>query len=339
MKRFFTLCRSVLPIMLLLSGTVAFGQREKPLVVATASIFADMVTAIGDTLVVSESVVPIGGDPHIYEPTPRDVRLLAKADLIVINGLTFEGWISDLIQNSGSDAPVITITEGITPITSEAHQNATDPHAWMDPVNGKIYATNIRDALIELLPAHQQMIQLHYEQYIRQLDSLDQYIRDRISTIEPGKRILITSHDAFHYYGNRYGLRLESLLGTSTDADVRTSDMMRISQVIREQQIPVVFAESTINPKMLEQIAQDNKISIGGKLYSDSLGDKDSPANTYLNMVRSNTDVIVDGLISVPVLEPNRADDSSTRTVMIIGILFCLSALIFYLWRKRLFTV
>ncbi len=329
----------LLPIVILLINATAFGQREKPLVVATASIFADMVSAIGDTLVESASVVPIGGDPHIYEPTPRDIRLLAKADLIVKNGLTFEGWISDLINNSGSAAPVKTLTEGITPITSEAHQNATDPHAWMDPVNGKMYATNIKEALIELLPAHQDVIQNQYEKYIRQLDSLDQYIREQISTIEPAKRILITSHDAFHYYGKRYGLRLESLLGTSTDADVRTSDMMRINQVIREQQIPVLFAESTINPKMFEQVAKDNKITIGGKLYSDSLGDKDSPADTYLNMVRSNTDVIVSGLTSSVNPATDTAEDSSTRIVMIIGILFCLTALIFYLWRKRLFTV
>ncbi len=314
-------------------------QKEKPLVVSTASIFADMVSAIGDTLVESISVVPIGGDPHIYEPTPRDVRILGKANLILINGLTFEGWISDLISNSGTSASVVTITEGIDPITSEAHQNAADPHAWMEPVNGKTYAANIKNALIVLIPDHRDQITAQYHRYVAQLDELDQYIKKRINTIAPNKRVLITSHDSFHYYGKRYGVRLESLLGTSTDADVRTSDLMRINKVIQENNIPVVFIESTINPKMLKQVAHDNKISIGGKLYSDSLGDKDSPANTYLNMIRYNTDIIVDGLTSSIVITDDAAADQSTRTVMILGIAFCLSALGFYLWRKRLFSL
>jgi ABC-type Zn uptake system ZnuABC Zn-binding protein ZnuA len=320
-------------------GISVSGQKEKPLVVSTACIFADMVSVIGDTLVESVSVVPIGGDPHIYEPTPRDVRILIQADLIIKNGLTFEGWLSDLINNSGATAPVATITDGITPITSEAHQNATDPHAWMEPVNGKIYATNIKQALIQILPEHREQIEKQCALYIRQLDDLDQYIKQQISTIEPNKRVLITSHDSFHYYGQRYGIRLESLLGTSTDADVRTSDIMRINKVIKENKIPVVFVESTINPKMLRQIAEDNNIAIGGNLYSDSLGDKDSPADTYLNMVRSNTDVIVHGLTSVLPESDNSKTDSSTRTLMFLGIGFCLSALAFYLWRKRLFTV
>lgn len=329
-------------ILMLFCYSLSFSlsaQKPKPLVVSTASIFADMVSAIGDTLVESVSIVPIGGDPHIYEPTPRDVRVLVKADLIFQNGLTFEGWLSDLIRNSGSSAPVVTITKGITPITSEAHQNATDPHAWMDPVNGKIYASNIKEALVALMPERKEQIERQYDAYIQQLDALDNYIRERIGTIEPQKRVLITSHDSFHYFGQRYGVRLEALLGTSTDADVRTSDIMRINKVIQENNIPVVFVESTINPKMLKQIASDNHIGIGGQLYSDSLGDKDSPADTYLNMVRSNTDVIVNGLISVLPATPSAETNASTRVVMFIGIGFCLFALVFYLWRKRLFTV
>ncbi len=329
----------ILTLVLLNAGSYVHAQTQKPLVVSTASIFSDMVSAIADTLVESVSIVPIGGDPHIYEPTPRDVRILIQADLILQNGFTFEGWMYALIKNSGATAPVVTITEGITPITSEAHQNATDPHAWMEPVNGKVYATNIKKALIALLPDRQIQIEANYNQYMIELEALDQYIRERINSLPPAKRVLITSHDSFHYYGQRYGIRLESLLGTSTDADVRTSDIMRINKVIKENKIPVVFIESTINPKMLKQVAEDNHISIGGSLYSDSLGDKDSPANTYLNMVRSNTDVIVNGLtLAFPISTDDQADTSS-RTVMILGIGFCLFALAFYIWRKRLFTV
>src|SRR5687767_6583932 len=188
----------------------AQDEIKKPFVVASASMFSDMAANIGGDLIETAMIVPIGGDPHIYEPTPGDVRLLLNADLVFQNGLTFEGWINDLIKNSGSSAPVVTITNGITPIVSEQHQNATDPHAWMEPSNGKIYALNIKDALVKLLPEKQDQINKQYEAYVKQLDELDQYIKDNIAKIEPSKRILITSHDSFHYYGRRYGVRLES---------------------------------------------------------------------------------------------------------------------------------
>lgn len=313
---------------------------KKPLVVSSASMFSDMAANIGGDLIETATIVPIGGDPHIYEPTPGDVRLLLKASLILQNGLTFEGWIKDLINNSGSTAPVVTITEGITPIVSAQHQNATDPHAWMEPINGKIYALNIKEALIKLLPEKKEQITSQYENYIRQLDELDLYIQENISKIDPSKRILITSHDSFHYYGQRYGVRLESVLGTSTDADVRTSDLMRLNKVIQENNIPVVFIESTINPKLLNQVASDNKISIGGKLYSDSLGDKDSPANTYINMIRYNTDVIVKGLTSTNAddMAVNGARDHSKWFIW-LGVIFLGAFFLMWLLRKKRSTV
>ena len=312
--------------------------QEKPLVVSSASIFADMASSIGGDLIESVSIVPIGGDPHIYEPTPGDVRVLVKANLILQNGLTFEGWITDLIKNSGSKAPVVTITEGIIPITSEMHQNATDPHAWMEPVNGKIYAHNIKAALLQLLPNNHEQIIAQFDKYIAQLDELDRYIKESISRIDTNKRILITSHDSFHYYGRRYGLRLESVLGTSTDADVRTSDLMRLNEVIQTHKIPVVFIESTINPKLLKQVAADNGISIGGKLYSDSLGDKDSPASTYLKMVRYNTDVIVNGLTSALKMTEDKESTGSSSVLKIVAFAAMLIAIGIFLWRKKIFT-
>ena len=308
---------------------------KKPLVVATASMFADMASNIGGDLIETATIVPIGGDPHIYEPTPGDVRLLLNANLVLQNGLTFEGWINDLIRNSGSNAPVATITEGITPITSELHKNATDPHAWMEPVNGKIYASNIKEALIRLIPDQKEKITTQYENYVNQLDELDRYIRENISKIDSNKRILITSHDSFHYYGRRYGLRLESVLGTSTDADVRTSDLMRINEVIQTHKIPVVFIESTINPKLLNQVAADNDIGIGCKLYSDSLGDKDSPANTYINMVRYNTDVIVSGLTSkTDFSDANDYAQGSPMWLLWAGGSLIAAFILFVIWKK-----
>lgn len=289
-------------LLLLLSTTVTYGQ-DKPSVVATASMIADMTKAIGGEFIHLTCIVPIGGDPHVYEPTPSDARTVAEADLIFRNGLTFEGWLNELIENSGTKAQVITVTDGITPIASDIYQNAVDPHAWMDASKGLTYVDNILASLQKLLPDHKQALANNHQQYRRELEELDEYIAQQIQSIPQERRILITSHDAFQYYGRRYGLRLESVLGTSTDADVQTSDVMRLTKVISDSKIPALFIESTINPKLLQQLAKDNDIRIGGNLYADSIGDQDSPAPSYLAMLKYNTDVIVQAL-SRQIIEP-----------------------------------
>ncbi len=200
--------------------------QKKPSVVATASMIADMARQIGGDLVDVKSIVPIGGDPHIYDPTPMAAQMAADADLVLRNGLTFEGWLNELVENSGTDANIVTVTDGIKPIESLMYENAADPHAWMDVSLVITYVKNIRDALIKLLPDNRDQIEENYQAYKLKLVELDRYIKTQIQSIPEGKRILITSHDAFQYYGRRYGIQLESILGTSTDADVQTSDII-----------------------------------------------------------------------------------------------------------------
>ncbi|MEK7254343.1 MAG: zinc ABC transporter substrate-binding protein, partial [Bacteroidota bacterium] len=291
MKQFF-----VLP--LLFAATLpAFSQKR---VVATASIFADMAENIAGGHLEIKTIVPIGGDPHIYEPTPADAQLIASADLILKNALTFEGWLDGLIANAGAKAKLVTVTEGIEPIRAVAYKNSTDPHAWMSAANGLIYIENIKNALVELDPDNREVYEFNYKTYRQQLEDLDRYIFEQVKKIPEQRRILITSHDAFQYYGKRYGIRLESVLGVSTDAEAQTSDIIRLNKVIRENRVPAVFIETTVNPKLLQQIASDNEVTIGGKLFSDSIGDKNSPAPSYLDMLKYNTDVIVAALSKEP---------------------------------------
>ena len=293
--------RLCLSLLILLSGFVNFCFcQEKKLVVATASIFADMAINLGGDQIEVRSIVPIGGDPHTHEPTPVDAQLVAKADLILKNGLTFEGWLNELIENAGTKAKIVLITEGVDPIESLTYQNATDPHAWMSAQKGLIYLKNIKDALVQLVPEHKEMFEFNYGVYRKQLLDVDSTIRAQVKEIPIEKRILITSHDAFRYYGNEYGIRVESVLGTSTDADIQTSDIIRLNKIIKEYSIPAIFVESTINPKVLEQIASDNHIKIGGELFSDSIGDEESPAPSYLDMLLHNTQIIVEGLTTTP---------------------------------------
>lgn len=267
------------------------------LVVASASLFADMAEVISGGLLEVRSIVPVGGDPHLYEPTPSDLRLVAGADLVLVNGLTFEGWINNLVANSGTAAPVVTLTRGIEPIASEEYANASDPHAWMNAANGLVYAANIRDALVRLDPANADVYRFNAKLYRQQIQDLHDYIQEQINRVPAAQRVLITSHDAFRYYGRAYGLRVEAALGTSTDAEVRTADVQRLTQTIRRTGVPAIFVESTINPKLIRQIALDNEVAIGGYLYADSLGDSLSPAPTYLQMLRYNTDTVVGGLL------------------------------------------
>lgn len=272
------------------------SNAQKLKVVASASIFRDMAEQIGGDLIEAKSIVPIGGDPHIYEATPSDAALIANADLILINGLTFEGWINEIIDNSGTKGKVCLITEGIIPIISMKYHGSADPHAWMDGQNGLVYFENIKNALVELLPNHSKEINENYFKYRKKLIETNNYISEEIRKIPDDKRILITTHDAFSYYGRRYGLQLEAMMGISTESDSKTDDILRVSDIIKKYRIPAVFIESTINPKLLQQIAYDNGAAIGGELFADSIGDPDSEAPTYIDMLRHNSEIIVAAL-------------------------------------------
>ncbi len=279
-----------------LAQDVPPGADTRPLVVSTASIFADMAEVIGGDVIRVESIVPLGGDPHTYEPTPAAAALVTSADLLLRNGLTFEGWLNELIRYSGTSAPVTLITKGIAPLGSLSYAGSEDPHAWMDAQNGLVYAKNIYEALAVTFPQYADQFAFNYNIYRQQIAEVDAWIRDTIVSIPAGQRVLITSHDAFQYYGRAYGLRLEAILGTSTDADAQTNDVARVIAVIRDNGVPAVFVESTVNPRMIRQIAEDTGASVGGSLFSDSIGDADSGAPTYLDMLRYNTRTIVRGL-------------------------------------------
>ncbi|MFK8005103.1 MAG: metal ABC transporter solute-binding protein, Zn/Mn family [Saprospiraceae bacterium] len=297
---------------------------DKPKIVATASMIFDIAqNIVGDKFEVT-TIVPIGKDPHTYEPTPGDATMVAYADVIFKNDLTFEGWLLKLIENSGTKANVVKVTEGVDVIESLTYANSADPHAWMNAANGIIYAENITKAMVEYDAENKDFYEKNFEVYRKKLQDLDQYIKDQIKTIPEQQRILITSHDAFQYYGRKYGIRLESILGTSTDAQAQTSDYTKVDKVIRESGVPAVFIESTVNPKMLQQLAESNDIRIGGSLFSDSIGNKDSDAPSYLAMLKYNTDVIVKALSRK--VTPKVAEVSEGKNNMllygILGVLF-----------------
>ncbi len=291
--------RFIVSIVLMLFLITNQSAQAKLKVVSSCSIFDDMARNIAGDLVDLESIVPIGGDPHLHSPTPRDARLVQKADMILINGLTFEGWIQELIENSGTKGETVLITKGVKPITSQLYKDSSDPHAWMTANNGLIYIKNIADALINADPRHADQYRANYNTYKTKISEADAFIRTEIAKIPESKRVLITSHDAFSYFGNEYGLQVEPIVGVSTETDVQTADMIRVAKTIRDKKVPALFVESTINPKILEQIAKDNKIKIGGELFADSLAEPEKEAGSYVGMLLHNAKTIVKGLTLV----------------------------------------
>lgn len=310
--------------------TVIGFSQDKIKVVSSASIFQDMAKNIGGDKITSHSIVPIGGDPHTYTPKPSDVELVSSADLILINGLTFEGWITELIENSGTQAKVVLITEGVEPITSQKYHNASDPHAWMDASNGVKYVYNISAGLAAVDKENALFYADNGAKYSGEIKKAHEYIKTQIATIPMKQRILITSHDAFQYYGRAYNITLNAIMGISTESEAQSKDVQRVVSAIKENKVPAVFIESTINPKMLQQIARDTGVKIGGELYADSIGDEDSEAPTYIKMLTHNTDVIVNALtgISVETTKIDSDDDSNNLIIYAgLGVAMLLSLL------------
>jgi len=267
-------------------------------IVATTSFLADITQNLIGSHQKVVSLLPIGSDPHIYEPVPGDVRILANAELIVKNGFHLEGWLDKVLENSGTTAMIVTSTEGIVPISATGFENAYDPHAWMSVKNAKRYVENISRALIRTYPDWQKDIEKNSREYLQKLNELDAWILGQIQQIPSEKRVLFTSHDAFRYFGRDYGIQVESILGTSTDADVRIEDLDRMISKIDQTGVASIFVESTINPKMMQQIAKDAGVRIGGNLFADSLGPKGSGASSYLEMIRHDVSTLVAGLNS-----------------------------------------
>ncbi|MFZ1378288.1 MAG: zinc ABC transporter substrate-binding protein [Saprospiraceae bacterium] len=318
----------ILVFVLFCTLTIQLSYSQKINVIATASMWADMAKVIGGDMIDVSSIVPVGSDPHLYEPTPSDIGKIKSADLIFINGLTFESWLTKLINNISEEKKIVLLTKNIAPITSTEHKGATDPHAWMDVENGISYALEICKALQKIDPFHEREFQFNFDIYKKQLEELHIYIKSRFDLIPKNKKVLITSHDAFQYFGRKYGLEIFSLLGVSTDADVQTNDLIKINEIIRLRNIPAIFIESTINPKIMQGIRSENNVKIGGKLYADSIGDENSEASTYLKMMKYNTDIISNALSNSSSDDTRNNMQSKSRWIIPFLISFYICAFI-----------
>jgi zinc/manganese transport system substrate-binding protein len=276
----------------LIAAPVAGDAEPRKLAVASTSIIADLVRNVGGQRIDVKALVGANGDAHVYSPTPGDAREIAAAAIVFVNGLGLEGWLPRLVGASGSKAPVIAVSKGITPrrMQDEEHlgRSVTDPHAWQSIADAKIYVANIRDRLAAVDPAGKAAYDANAQAYLAKLDDLDKEVRSAIASIPAHRRKIITTHDAFGYFGAAYGMSFIAPEGVSTDSEPSAKDVARIIRQIKQQNIPAVFLENVSDPRLIEQIARETGAAIGGKLYSDALSEPSGPGATYIDMMRHN---------------------------------------------------
>ncbi|WP_431016542.1 metal ABC transporter substrate-binding protein [Bradyrhizobium pachyrhizi] len=288
MRRLFGLIGLAL---LLANGPVRAAERIN--VVASFSILADMVRNVGGNNVDVTALVGPDGDAHVYAPTPADARKVADAKLVVINGLGFEGWMPRLLQASGSKAPVAVATKGIMPRKMGGHD---DPHAWQSVANAKIYVVNIRDGLIAAAPDQTAIFKANADAYLAKLEALDREVHEAVARVPEARRKVISTHGAFGYFADAYGVTFFSPLSVSTDSEPSARDIAAIIAQIKVAKIPAVFLENISDPRLIERIAAETGARVGGTLYSDGLTAEKGDAPTYIDMVRHNIKALTSAL-------------------------------------------
>lgn len=287
---------------------VAPGARaqDRLNVIASFSILGDFVKNVGGDRVEVATLVGPNGNAHVYAPSPGDAKKVADAKLVFVNGLGFEGWLERLVKASGTKAPIVVATKGIKPLERAGeHEHdhdhdhgRADPHAWQSVANAKIYVANIRDALIAADPAGKDAYSANAAAYLAKLDALERDVRELVAKIPADRRRVITSHSAFGYFQDAYGVNFTAPQGVSTEAEASAKDVAAIIAQIRKQKVAAVFLENVTDPRLVEQVARETGAKVGGTLYSDALTDDKGDATTYIGLMRHNLRQLASALVS-----------------------------------------
>ncbi|MCM8594808.1 metal ABC transporter substrate-binding protein [Accumulibacter sp.] len=303
--------KGLISLVALLVGLLALPACAEPLeAVASFSILGDLVERIGGQRVRVHALVGPNADAHVYSPTPADARRLARAKVVIVNGLGFEGWIDRLVRSAGYRGEVVVASRGITPLPTSgqadrhapgrrdahAHAEGVDPHAWQDLRNAKHYVRNIARALATIDPAGKGEYEGNASRLIDEIDALDTEIRRQLDALPPERRTVVSSHDAFAYFAEAYHVRFRSPTGFSTDAEPSAAGVAALIRQIKRERIQAVFMENISDPRLVEQIRAETGVRIGGTLYSDALSPTDGPAASYLAMMRHNARVLLEAL-------------------------------------------
>jgi manganese/iron transport system substrate-binding protein len=294
-------------VLLTAIGLAANLPAKRATIVCSTTQIADFTRqVVGDRCDVRSILAP-GADPHTYMPTPQDAKIVLTADLTLRNGLHLEGksWMATLARDANK--PLVTCTDGVRLIDiEEGEQKIADPHAWFSPRNAAVYVNNIVKAVIDIDPLGKATYSARAKLFLQQLRVLDAWIREQVNQIDPQRRVLVTSHDAFNYFCSEYKFNPQhdylslAPVGWSTGSEVGGGMTPRrrkqVIDSIRGFGAKAVFVETSVNPKLIREIARDAGVKIGGSLYSDSMGDAGSAGETYIGMMRENVLTIVEAL-------------------------------------------
>lgn len=281
---------------LILAFTQLGTAADTPRAVATTTMIHDLVKQVGGDRVEVRGLLSAGADPHTYKPVPGDAIAIAESQIVFRNGLKLEGWMDKLVENAGGQRPIITVSDGMPAVDDPAQAGHPDPHIWFSVPSWKLAVDNVAKALSELVPDSKDQFLARAETYKLQLDSLHKWAKIEMAKIPESRRYLVTSHDAFNYFGKEYGLTVIGVQGISTETQASSQDVAGIVKFIKQRSIPAIFVETSVNPKLIEEISRQSGVKVGGTLYGDSTGPVGSGADTYIGMISSNVRTIVAAL-------------------------------------------
>lgn len=280
------------------------SDRETIRAIATTGMVADAVRVVGGERVTVRALMGAGVDPHLYKASEGDVRRLEQADIIFYSGLHLEAKMADVLERIGDRRRTVAVTTGIPEaslIRPPAYEGQADPHVWFDVRLWSKAVEAVRDALVEADPAHADGYRARAAAYLEDLAALDSEVRRLAESIPPVRRMIITAHDAFGYFGRAYGFEVLGLQGISTASEAGTQDVARLADLIASRRIPAIFVESSVSPRTIGAVQEAVRsrgfdVEIGGSLFSDAMGTAGTPEGTYPGMVRHNITVITEAL-------------------------------------------
>lgn len=303
MKKLKWLTSAILILLLAACSNASEGEggEDKLSIVATYSIIADMTRNITGDKAEVYSMVPVGTDPHMYDPLPADTGKVSGADLIFYNGLNLEtgkGWFQDLLKVTNKEDAAFAVSEEVTPmyLTEKGKETQVDPHAWLDVQNAVKYVDVITKQVIERDPDNRDYYLSNQSAYVKELHDLDQYAKDAVNTIPQDKRIMVTSEGAFKYFAKAYGFESAFIWEINTDSQGTPEQMSRIINIIEENQVPALYLETSVNPKTMETVSAETGVPVHSRIFTDSLAKEGEEGDTYLKMMKWNIDKVVEGL-------------------------------------------
>ena len=293
------------------------SQAARPRVVATTTVVADLVRQVAGDRATIDCLMAAGIDPHSYKATPRDADRLAAADLVVASGLHLEGKLADLLERLGRKVPVVAVADTLPkdrllPVATDLY----DPHVWFDAALWSGCVPAVVDALAALDPPHAEEYRSRGAAYAAALVTLDGELDARIASIPDSRRVLVTAHDAFQYFGRAYGIEVVGVQGTSTESEAGLGDINRLVDMLVERKIPAVFVETSVSDRNVAALvegaaARGHVVRLGGRLYSDSLGEPGSGGDTLAGALRANVEAIVAGLTTETKADADAAEPAS----------------------------